>query len=64
MCLTAAERKVKICERNRLRDSKVSAGEGGGAPDTAAEIPLQPRFYDEAALPLQPMELHRGDPPV
>ncbi|KAJ7425141.1 hypothetical protein BTVI_03873 [Pitangus sulphuratus] len=35
--------RVRICERNNYVDSKVF-GEGGGghAPDTGAEIPLQP----------------------
>ncbi|KAK4807043.1 hypothetical protein QYF61_018384 [Mycteria americana] len=42
-CTTAAERGVRICERNNYADTKVSEeGGGGGAPGTGAEIPLQP----------------------
>jgi len=37
------ERGMRICERNNSADSKVrEAGEGGGAPGTGAQIPLQP----------------------
>ncbi|GAB0178069.1 epimerase family protein SDR39U1 [Grus japonensis] len=40
-------------------DTKVSAdGGGGGAPDTRAEVPLQPvvKTMVRQAVPLQPME--------
>ncbi|GAB0195088.1 acid sphingomyelinase-like phosphodiesterase 3b [Grus japonensis] len=37
------EREVRICGRNNSADTKVSAeGGGGGAPDTRAEMLLQP----------------------
>ncbi|GAB0203441.1 hypothetical protein GRJ2_002809700 [Grus japonensis] len=38
-----SQRGVRRCERNNFADTKVSEeGEGGGAPGTGAEIPLQP----------------------
>lgn len=35
---------MRMSERSRVADTKVSAGEGqeGGAPSTGVEIPLQP----------------------
>jgi len=54
---------VRLCERNRSADTKVSAeGGGGGAPGTGAEIPLQPveKTMVRQAVPLQPMEVHSG----
>ena len=50
-------------ERNNCADTKVSEeGEGGGAPGTGAEIPLQPvvKTMVRQAVPLQPMEVHGG----
>ena len=44
---------------NNSADTQVSAeGGGGGAPDTRAEIPLQPvvKAMVKQAVPLQPME--------
>jgi len=58
------ERGVRTCERNNSADIKVSAGEGGGAPDAGAGVPLQPveqtlvRQADPAAL-----EAHGGADP-
>ncbi|GAB0209107.1 acid sphingomyelinase-like phosphodiesterase 3b [Grus japonensis] len=57
------ERGVRICERNNSADTKVSEeGEGGGAPGTGAEIPLQPvvKTMVRQAVPLQPMEDAEG----
>ncbi|GAB0179640.1 acid sphingomyelinase-like phosphodiesterase 3b [Grus japonensis] len=52
------EREVRICERNSSADTKVSEGEGGGAPGTKAEIPLQPmvKTMVRQVVPLQAME--------
>ena len=49
------------CERNNHADTEVSEeGEGGGAPGTRAEIPLQPvvKTMVRQAVPLQPMDLN------
>ena len=54
---------MRICERNNSADTKVSeAGEGGGAPGSGAEIPLQPveETMVRQAVPLQSMEVHGG----
>ena len=54
---------MRICERNSSADTKVSEeGEGGGAPGTGAEIPLQPvvKTMVRQAVPLQPMDVHGG----
>ncbi|KAK4821754.1 hypothetical protein QYF61_000815 [Mycteria americana] len=58
-----SKRGVGICERNNSAGTKVSEeGGGGGAPDTRAEIPLQPlvKTMVRQAVPLQPMEVHGG----
>ncbi|GAB0209021.1 epimerase family protein SDR39U1 [Grus japonensis] len=57
------ERGVRICERNNYADTKVSEeGEGGGAPGTRAEIPLQSvvKTMVRQAVPLQSMEVNGG----
>jgi len=62
MDLLLAETKV-ISERNNFADTKFSEeGEGGGAPGTGAEIPLQPMLKTmvRQTVPLQPMEVHGG----
>ncbi|GAB0210172.1 hypothetical protein GRJ2_003483000 [Grus japonensis] len=62
-CTTAAaERGVRICERNNSADTKGSGGGGGGVPGTRAEIPLQPveKTIVRQAVPLQPMEVNGG----
>ena len=54
---------MRISERNNFADTKFSEeGEGGGAPGTGAEIPLQPMLKTmvRQAVPLQPMEVHGG----
>ncbi|GAB0180785.1 acid sphingomyelinase-like phosphodiesterase 3b [Grus japonensis] len=54
-----SQRGVRRCERNNSADKKVSEEEeAGGAPDTRAEIPLQPveKTMVRQAVPLQPME--------
>jgi len=54
---------VRLCERNNSADTKVSEeGEGGDAPGTGTEIPLQPmeKTIVRQAVPLQPMEVHGG----
>ena len=53
----------RICERNNSADTKVSEeGGGGGAPETGAEIPLQPvgKTMVRQAVPLHPMEVNGG----
>ena len=54
---------MRTCERNNDADTKVSE-EGGGeaAPDTRAEIPLQPvvKTMVTQAVPLQPLEVNGG----
>ena len=60
---TAAERGVRLCERNSSAGTKVSAeGGGGGAPGTRAEIPLQPlmKTMVRQAVTLQPTEVNSG----
>ena len=50
---------MRRCERNNAADTQVSEeGGGGGAPDTRAEILLQPveKTMVRQAVPLQPME--------
>ena len=57
------ERGVRICERNKSADTKVSEeGGGGGAPGVGAQIPLQPmeKTMVRQAVSLQPMEVHSG----
>jgi len=54
---------VTLYERNHSADTKLSAeGKGGGAPGTAAEVPLQPveKTVVRQAVSLQPMEVHHG----
>ena len=54
---------MKICQRNKFADTKVSEeGGGGGTPGTGAEIPHQPviKTMVRQAIPLQPMEVHSG----
>jgi len=54
---------VRKCERNSPADTKVSEeGEGGGAPDARAEIPLQPlvKTIVMQIVPLQLMKVHSG----
>ncbi|KAK4819386.1 hypothetical protein QYF61_003657 [Mycteria americana] len=60
-CPDTIQRSEKM--RNNSADTKVSEeGEGGGAPGTRAEIPLQPLVQTmvRQAVPLQPMEVHGG----
>ena len=57
------ERGVRTHKRNAPADTKVSEeGEGGVAPGTRAEVPLQPmvKATVRQAVPLQPMEVHGG----
>ena len=54
---------MRLCERNNSADIKVSEkAEGGEAPGTAAEIPLQTveKTMVRQAVPLQPTEVHSG----
>ncbi|PKU46978.1 protein pxr1-like [Limosa lapponica baueri] len=64
----AAERGVRICERNNFADANVSEeGRRGGAPGDRAKIPLQPmmKIMVRQAVPLQPMEVKsRADLPL
>ena len=58
-----AERIMRICERKKSADSKVSAEGGGrGAPGAGAEVPLQPmeKTMVSQAVSLQSMEAHGG----
>jgi len=54
---------VRICEGNNSADTKVSEeGGGGDAPGAGTVIALQPvmKTMVRQAVPLQPMEVHRG----
>ena len=54
---------MRTCKRNNSVETKVSEEGGrGGAPDTRAEIPLQPvvKTMVRQAVPLQPREVHGG----
>ena len=54
---------MRIWERTNSADTKVSEeGDGGGAPGTRADIPLQPleQTMVRQAVPQQPMEVHGG----
>ncbi|KAJ7416872.1 protein pxr1-like [Willisornis vidua] len=52
--------KSNCSQRQSPEDTKISEeGEGGGAPGTRAEIPLQPmEIHGGAEIHLQPMENH------
>lgn len=58
--LQLEKRGVRKCQRNSPADTKVSEeGEEGGAPDTGAEVPLQPlNVHNGTEIHLQPL----GDP--
>jgi len=54
------ERKVRLQEKNNPADTEVSEeGEGGGAPGTRAERPVEKTMVRQA-VPLQPGEVRSG----
>ena len=64
-CRNSSQRReeLRLCERNKSADTKVSAeGGGGGGPGTRAEITTQPveKTTVRQAVPLQPVEVHGG----
>jgi len=62
-CTAAAQRGVRICDRNNSADTKVNDEEGGeGAPGAGAQIHLQPMVKTtvKQIVPLHPMEVHSG----